>query len=71
MGNVSKAQATDMNGATAGHVEPMPEHNNIDEIAANAGVEMSEGEPLHTKEILENRDEQRWQLDPDSAPTEQ
>ena len=67
MSDVSKAQAKDLNGASAGHVEPTPEHNGIDQIAARAGVETSGEEPLHTKEVLEQRDQERWQLDPDSA----
>lgn len=66
MSDVSRAQATDLNGAKAGEVEPTPEHS-IDKIASKAGVEMSEGETLHTKETLEQRDQERWQLDPDSA----
>jgi hypothetical protein len=66
MSDVSKAQATDLNGAKAGDLEPRPEHS-IDNIAAEAGVEMSEGEALHTQATLEQRDQERWELDPDSA----
>lgn len=67
MSDVSREQATDLNGAKAGDLEPRPEHNDIDNIAANAGIETPGEEALHTKEKLEQRDQQRWQLDPDSA----
>lgn len=66
MSDATRAQAIDLNGAKAGSVEPTPEHS-IDNIATKAGIQMSEGEVLHTQETLEKRDENRWQLDPDSA----
>ncbi|MEO0374146.1 MAG: DUF6335 family protein [Cyanobacteria bacterium P01_A01_bin.17] len=66
MSDISRAQAADLNGAKAGEVEPTPEHS-IDNIAAKAGVEMPAGEVLHTQEKLEQRDQERWQLDPESA----
>ncbi|KAI9132283.1 DUF6335 family protein [Acaryochloris sp. CCMEE 5410] len=59
MSESTKANATDLNGASAGHIEPVPEQNSIDEIAAKAGVEVPEEEPLHIKETLEQRDQQR------------
>lgn len=59
MSEGTKARAVDLNGASAGHIEPMPEQNNIDEIAAEAGIEVPEEEPLHIKETLEQHDQQR------------
>lgn len=66
MSDVSRANSTDLNGAKAGNVEPRPNHS-IDNIAAKAGVETPPEEALHTQEKLEQRDQERWQLDPDSA----
>jgi hypothetical protein len=66
MSDANRAQATDLNGAKAGELEPGPEHS-IDNIATEAGVEMPEGEALHTQETLEQRDQARWEMDPDSA----
>ena len=66
MSEASQANAIDLNGAKAGDVEPNPEHS-IDNIAAKAGVEVPPEEALHTQEKLEQRDQERWQLDPDSA----
>ncbi|MBE9041949.1 hypothetical protein IQ235_14290 [Oscillatoriales cyanobacterium LEGE 11467] len=39
--------------------DPMVEQNDIDRMAASAGVEMAPEEPLNMKEKLEARDEAR------------
>ena len=49
-----------------GGTTPTPGQNNVDDIAASAGVEFSDSEPIAVKEELEERDRQRWALDPDS-----
>ncbi|NJO45578.1 MAG: hypothetical protein HC835_08055 [Oscillatoriales cyanobacterium RM2_1_1] len=41
--------------------------NDTEHIADMAGVAIPEGEELQVQETLENRDQERWQLDPDSA----
>jgi Family of unknown function (DUF6335) len=45
----------------------MPEQNDIDELGEAAGIEIPDGGILHTTEMLEHRDTDRWELDPDSA----
>jgi hypothetical protein len=37
-----------------------PEKNITEEVEAAVGLEMDDYTPLHTKEILENRDDARW-----------
>ncbi|MGF1491232.1 MAG: DUF6335 family protein [Microcoleaceae cyanobacterium] len=41
--------------------------NDTEHIADQAGVEIPDEVPLDVKGTLEERDEHRWQLDPDSA----
>ena len=46
---------------------PTPDQDMVDELGAAAGIEMPDGAILHTTEMLEHRDESRWELDPESA----
>jgi Family of unknown function (DUF6335) len=46
---------------------PTPDQNVTEEIEAAVGLEMNDTELLHTNEILEHRDDARWELDPMSA----
>ncbi|MBD2597133.1 hypothetical protein BCD64_18200 [Nostoc sp. MBR 210] len=45
----------------------VPEQDVTEEIAAAVGLEMSDRAFLHTNEILEQRDDRRWELDPKSS----
>jgi hypothetical protein len=47
--------------------EPIAEVHDVNQLADAAGVDIPEEEPLNMKERLDQRDEQRWQLDPESA----
>lgn len=47
--------------------EPFPERHDVDQLADTMGVEIANEEPVKMKEKLEQRDQNRWQLDPDSA----
>lgn len=49
-----------------GGTSPTPGQNNVDDIAASTGVEFSDSEPVGVKAELEERDRQRWALDPAS-----
>ncbi len=49
-----------------GGTSPTPGQNNVDDIAASTGVEFSDSEPIGVRAELEERDRQRWALDPDS-----
>ncbi|MBE9120600.1 hypothetical protein IQ269_07165 [Tychonema sp. LEGE 07199] len=50
---------------------PTPDQDMVDELGAAAGIEMADGAILHTTDMLEHRDESRWELDPSSAEDHQ
>ncbi|MBE9079023.1 hypothetical protein IQ241_17255 [Romeria aff. gracilis LEGE 07310] len=62
-----KQQAVDGQSAYAGNPNPTPDHNSIDMLSEQAGLDMSAGEDLQVKEKLDERDDDRWELDPGSA----
>jgi hypothetical protein len=45
----------------------MPEQNDVDELGEAAGIDLPDGGMLHTTQMLERRDLDRWELDPDSV----
>lgn len=45
----------------------IPEQNVTEELEAAVGLEMDDSEFLHTNDILEERDGDRWELDPKSS----
>ncbi|MBN3871243.1 DUF6335 family protein [Nostoc sp. JL33] len=45
----------------------IPEQNVTEELEAAVGLEMDDSEFLHTNDILEKRDGDRWELDPKSS----
>jgi len=65
--SLPKQQSVDGQGAFAGNAEPSPEQDTVDAVAAKAGVELAPGQETDVKRILDERDENRWELDPDSA----
>lgn len=50
-----------------GGLTPTPEQNIVEDVATATGVETGDNKPLRVQEKLEKRDDQRWELDPDSA----
>ncbi len=44
-----------------------PGQDEVDEIGRSLGLEYDQGEPLHSTDKIEQRDEHRWELDPASA----
>ncbi|MGF1521188.1 MAG: DUF6335 family protein [Leptolyngbyaceae cyanobacterium] len=64
---ISKNDAYDGKGASAGGINPDPEQDTVEELATQAGLNLSEGEIVDTQSKLQARDENRWELDPDSA----
>ncbi len=44
-----------------------PDQNIVDELGSAVGLEMNEGSSLRTNDILEERDDRRWELEPSSA----
>jgi hypothetical protein len=62
----SKESSYDGKGAVGGKQEPNPEKVDINAISAH-GVEPVPEEPIATKSTLEQRDADRWELNPDSS----
>ncbi|MEG4487553.1 DUF6335 family protein [Microcoleus sp. D2_18a_B4] len=52
---------------SVGGTAPTPDLDMVDELGAAAGIEMPDGAILNTTNMLEHRDESRWELDPSSA----
>lgn len=58
----------DVSGEEAvGGTAPTPDQDDTEELATAAGIETRDRHPIRTHDLLEQRDEQRWELDPDSA----
>ena len=45
-----------------------PDENVVDEVGAAVGISYSDTEPLHTSDKLEQREHDRWELNPASDP---
>jgi hypothetical protein len=50
-----------------GGTAPTPDQNVVDEIGSAVGLDMAEEEYVHTAEVLNIRDDRRWELDPQSS----
>ncbi len=48
----------------------VPSQNDTEELAQAVGIEIEEGSPLAIEETIEQRDRDRWELDPDSVAAE-
>ncbi|MBV6622276.1 MAG: hypothetical protein KI793_04850 [Rivularia sp. (in: Bacteria)] len=44
-----------------------PDKNVTEELGKAVGLEMEDRQPLQTNDILDRRDDQRWELDPKSS----
>ena len=66
--SVAKQSSLDGKGTLAGTVEPTPEKSDSDTLAKDAGVSIEIGEEIGIKEMLDERDRDRWALNPDSQP---
>ena len=62
------AYRAEVNGDEAvGGSTAVPNHNDMEEMAKAAGIEVDVDTPLATEEMLLKRDRDRWELDPASA----
>ena len=52
---------------SVGGGNPTPDQNVVDELGEAMGLNYEDGEPLHTTEKLEARDDHRWEPDPASS----
>lgn len=60
-------EADTVGDEAVGGTAPTPDQDIVDEIGAAVGLEMDDRAFLRTNEILEQRDDQRWDLDPMSS----
>jgi hypothetical protein len=44
-----------------------PDQSIVDELGTAVGLDMADQEYVHTNEVLETRDDRRWELDPQSS----
>lgn len=57
----------DVGEESAGGGSPTPDQDVVEEMGKAVGLIYEDGEPLHSTEKLEARDEHRWELDPASS----
>ncbi len=56
---------------TVGGTVPTPDQDVVDELGEALGINYEDDEPLHTEEKIRERDEERWELNPESAEDEE
>jgi len=62
------AYRAEVNGDEAvGGSTAVPSQNDTEELAEAVGIEVDDDIPLDTEEMLQERDRNRWELDPASA----
>jgi hypothetical protein len=60
-------QANAVGDESVGGTAPTPDMDVVDELGAAVGLEMDDRAFLRTNEVLEQRDDRRWELDPLSS----
>lgn len=60
-------QASVVGDEAVGGTVATPDQDIVDELAAAVGLEIDDRTDLRTNEILEQRDDRRWELDPQSS----
>lgn len=60
-------QANAVGDESVGGTAPTPDMDIVDELGRAVGLEMDDRAFLRTNDILEERDDRRWELDPSSA----
>ncbi len=65
--DANSQQAIAVGDEAVGGTAPTPDQDIVDDIGAAVGLEMSDRAFLRTTEILEERDDRRWELDPMSS----
>ena len=62
------AYRAEVNGDEAvGGTTAIPSQNDTEELAEAVGVTIEDGSPIAIEEMMEDRDRDRWELDPASA----
>lgn len=65
--DASWEDAATVGDEAVGGTAPTPDQDIVDEIGAAVGLEMRDREFLRTQDVLEDRDDRRWELDPSSS----
>lgn len=65
--DANQYQASVSGEEAVGGLTPTPEQTVVDDLAASVGVEMEDDEPLEMLDKLNERDQNRWELDRSSA----
>jgi Family of unknown function (DUF6335) len=60
-------QANAVGDESVGGTAPTPDMDVVDELGAAVGIEMDDRAFLRTAELLEERDDRRWELSPESS----
>jgi hypothetical protein len=60
-------QAEVVGEEAVGGQNPTPDQNVTDGLLDSMGLSVRDGERVHTRDVLERRDNSRWELDPSSA----
>ncbi len=60
-------QANDVGDEAVGGTAPTPDMDIVDDLGKAVGLEMDDRVFLRTNDILEERDDRRWEMDPSSA----
>jgi hypothetical protein len=63
----NQAQAKVVGEEAIGGTTPTPDQDVVDDIATSVGVEIPDEQPVNVQPRVEQRDQQRWELDPKSA----
>jgi Family of unknown function (DUF6335) len=66
LGSLTGGAAVDGDEAVGG-TTAVPSQNDTEELAEAAGITVDDESPLNIEDTLEDRDRDRWELDPDSA----
>lgn len=64
--NANEYQAKVVGEEAVGGENPTPEQDTSEYLAESAGIEAAPREPIQTTDKLERRDDNRWELDPQS-----
>lgn len=60
-------QANAVGDESVGGTAPTPDMDIVDDLGKAVGLEMADANFLHTNDILEQRDDRRWELEPRSS----
>jgi len=64
--DVRKDQAKVVGEEAIGGTTPTPDQDNVDEVAAAVGIDTKAEHPVRVTREMQRRDEQRYELDPES-----